>query len=293
MNVNQKLFTYKFVNQKSNLLTRNPIGVMFTNQSRRFTPGGSRGAHPRGDSGGLMHEEEFEDASMNAEEEEAGVGTIKRRSLAYLEYKNSRNGGRNQVSIHLFVGFGGYSGRQHNSTWKRWLTWKTEFRWDTQECSGSVYSFFRHGEWYFPAVSQTKGRGKFKPTSLPTGSASKYDGCLFFCGVLVLLSLKYRNRITPQNIPHMITYNYLRLTTYRWDMAGGLLPWSQVMQAVKEMRKTLETEAVPSFLLYKWTSWTNIVKTVRATPLDLPSRNRTMWGLPIVPLGLYSNHHEY
>ena len=115
----------------------------------------------------------------------------------------------------------------------------------------------------------------------------------FFSVELVLLSLKYRNRITPQNIPHMITYNYLRLTTYRWDMAGGLLPWSQVMQAVKEMRKTLETEAVPSFLLYKWTSWTNIVKTVRATPLDLPSRNRTMWGLPIVPLGLYSNHHEY
>ena len=29
----------------------------------------------RGDSGGLMHEEDFEDAaSMNAEEEEAGVG---------------------------------------------------------------------------------------------------------------------------------------------------------------------------------------------------------------------------
>lgn len=164
------------VNQKSNWSS-------VRQQITKKTLGGSRGAHPRGDSGGLMHEEEFEDASMNADEEEAGVGTIKRRSLAYLEYKNSRNGGRDQVSIHLFVGFGGYSGRQHNSTWKRWLTWKTEFRWDTQECSGSVYSFFRHGEWYFPAVSQTKGRGKFKPTSLPTGSASKYDGCLFFCGV--------------------------------------------------------------------------------------------------------------
>ena len=75
------------VNQKSNWSSVHQ-------QITKKTLGGSRGAHPRGDSGGLMHEEEFEDASMNADEEEAGVGTIKRRSLAYLEYKNSRNGGR-------------------------------------------------------------------------------------------------------------------------------------------------------------------------------------------------------
>ena len=55
------------------------IGVIFTNRSipipifYAFT--GSTICSLRGDSGGLMHEEEFEDgASMNAEEEEAGAG---------------------------------------------------------------------------------------------------------------------------------------------------------------------------------------------------------------------------
>ena len=68
-----------------------------------------------------MHEEEFEDASINAEEEEACVGTIKRRCRAYLEYKNSRNGGRNHTR--------GDSGRHPQfHLEKRWLTWKTEFR---------------------------------------------------------------------------------------------------------------------------------------------------------------------